>query len=881
MVLQRLSTSLTRLHLDLQPYLNSLLDHLPGALRAGLTPAVVEAQPPRQKDPLKFIEQAILDGDRFQPNTMRTRPPQAERRALIVAPQYPAHFPEWTPLGCTVEDVVLIYEMLLENGYAASNIRILVDGLEDMEGVQPTRDNILASLEWLVSNARKSDYRYFHFSGHGALFDSRQGEGKQALEVPKKSTFRIGDTELDFTPNNHTQYNRVESIEASGDQMKYYKEAIVASYNIVPRRGNKLEYHVIFDTELNSWFAQLPEGCRLTCTLDCCHSGRMVGCNFKLGGAGFRSQKYFTFDQDGRVGERSLGSAQNSELAENLGDLALEIFQHSTLSTPLKKSLISRARSTSSVIAGLIPKVVNATPMKEALPPEEIVMDQIKADMLVWSACHQRQLAMDYVGGIFTREFTSIANASRGAKKTVGDFHSELNLAVKNAASAHKKERFLQYAQVSYTAFCYEDPTHKRSQHGLSLRGAGNQPVHQADDLPHNWADIERAVDEGNRLEFGDDPSKSMYTDRRALIIAIQYQVHFNEYPPLPATLQDVVHVHSMLVASGYQRSNIRVLVDGFDDADQPNRENILRSLKWLVSNTRSDDYRYFHFSGHGVCLDSKKGEGKETREIPQSAAGIEKGDSELDGNSAKSKQYTQVSSISVHEDKIKYYNEAIVTSYKSKRLRQGESPFENNIIRDNVLNKYFAELPDGCKLTCTFDWKADNNFKLVGAGFRGKTQKAAEEGTTFPKANSRPLDGQDHDGGQFYESENTFNFQSPAKSNGNDTHEELAVTGATKPNPTSEPSFAIKTLASINNVSDMIRNWVSPPLVNLPNILPAEEAMRDKIKADVHGVLATNDRKRWIMTTRKGVFTRAFTNVIKEVGDANKTVAQVYDMVK
>ncbi|QRV75347.1 ICE-like protease (caspase) p20 domain protein [Ceratobasidium sp. AG-Ba] len=424
--------------------MNSLASQLSGALRAGLNPAVVEAPPPNETDPLEFVEEAVLNGDRLKTDTEAEVPPRASRRALIVAPQYLVHVRQWSPLEHTMKDVVMIYNMLLDNGYAKHNIRILVDGLEDMEGVQPTRDNIVRSLEWLVSGARKSDYRYFHFSGHGALLDSEEGEGKQAFEVPEHGHFKAGDHDLDPSSNNHTQYNRVEIVSPGGRPIRYYKEAIVASFKPVKRRGNKPEYYVVYDTELNKTFSKLPEGCRLTCTLDCCHSGRMIGCNFKLDGAGFRSRKCFASDEGGWAGKYSLGPAQRSD-PDELQNLAPE---PRTRFVPLEKSLIPRAKSTLSVFVGALPKVVLATPMTEALPPEEIAMDQIKADMLVWSACHQRQLAYDYKGGLFTKEFTSLAKASRVAKMTVGGFHHELNLAVKNAAATQEKDHFIQYAQV-------------------------------------------------------------------------------------------------------------------------------------------------------------------------------------------------------------------------------------------------------------------------------------------------------------------------------------------------------------------------------------------------------------------------------------------------
>ncbi|CAE7208495.1 unnamed protein product [Rhizoctonia solani] len=75
--------------------------------------------------------------------------------------------------------------MLLKHGYEQGNIRILVAraGNTTQYKCQPTKKNIMKSLAWLVQGARKGDYRYFHFSGHGEVFES--STGKVAREIPK------------------------------------------------------------------------------------------------------------------------------------------------------------------------------------------------------------------------------------------------------------------------------------------------------------------------------------------------------------------------------------------------------------------------------------------------------------------------------------------------------------------------------------------------------------------------------------------------------------------------------------------------------------------------------------------------------------------------
>lgn len=70
--------------------------------------------------------------------------------------------------GC-VNDAEDIWNMLIEKGYNADNIRMLTD-------FRATQQNILERLEWLVSNLKSGDEGFFHYSGHGSFIRSRQGD---------------------------------------------------------------------------------------------------------------------------------------------------------------------------------------------------------------------------------------------------------------------------------------------------------------------------------------------------------------------------------------------------------------------------------------------------------------------------------------------------------------------------------------------------------------------------------------------------------------------------------------------------------------------------------------------------------------------------------
>ena len=62
----------------------------------------------------------------------------------------------------------------------------------------------------------------------------------------------------------------------------------------------------------------------------------------------------------------------------------------------------------------------------------------------------------------------------------------------------------------------------------------------------------------------------------------------------------------------GYAPENIRLLVDEVDFYNQAHlpttqsfpstRQNIVKSIKWLVQDAQADDKLFFHFSGHGTC---------------------------------------------------------------------------------------------------------------------------------------------------------------------------------------------------------------------------------------------------------------------------------------
>lgn len=99
----------------------------------------------------------------------------------------------------------------------------------------PTRDNIIAGINWLVSGASPGDAFFFHYSGHGS-------QSKASL---------------------------LDSL-FEGDSM---------DETICPSDYDKAG--MITDNELNKLMVKpLPEGCKLTCIFDSCHSGSVLDLPF-------------------------------------------------------------------------------------------------------------------------------------------------------------------------------------------------------------------------------------------------------------------------------------------------------------------------------------------------------------------------------------------------------------------------------------------------------------------------------------------------------------------------------------------------------------------------------------------------------------------------
>jgi len=147
-------------------------------------------------------------------------------RALLVGINYVGTSAELA--GCH-NDVETMRRYLEEQGYPEGEVRLLLD---DGEHDAPDKANIEAGFSWLVEGAGAGDSLFFHYSGHGASIrddDSDEPDGKDEALCPSD----------------------------------YESAGLIRD-----------------DDVFKLLVAPLPEGAKLTCVLDCCHSGTILDLPF-------------------------------------------------------------------------------------------------------------------------------------------------------------------------------------------------------------------------------------------------------------------------------------------------------------------------------------------------------------------------------------------------------------------------------------------------------------------------------------------------------------------------------------------------------------------------------------------------------------------------
>ncbi len=156
--------------------------------------------------------------------TSRARPakvPKPRRRALLVGiNDYPN--PSDRLEGC-VNDVFLVSSLLQESGFAADDIRVVLND-------RATARGIVDRLEWLLDGAEQGQDRVFFYSGHGA-------------QIPG---YGIG-----------------EKVDRKDECL-------------VPYDFDWTRERAVTDDQFYDLYSQLPYNTRFLAILDCCHSGGMT-----------------------------------------------------------------------------------------------------------------------------------------------------------------------------------------------------------------------------------------------------------------------------------------------------------------------------------------------------------------------------------------------------------------------------------------------------------------------------------------------------------------------------------------------------------------------------------------------------------------------------
>lgn len=185
------------------------------------------APPPQSSQNQQAFLQPISNQTNTSPQFSNRSP---RRKALVIGCSYMGTQNELR--GC-ISDALRVNDFLVQRcGYAQDDIVILRDDIQGNPRMVPTRENIIAAMQWLVNDAIPGDCLFLSYSGHGTQVDDLDGDeddGKDDAICP-----------VDFKQN------------------------------------GLLIDDVIHDIIVKP----LPQGCKLTALMDCCHSGSVLDLPF-------------------------------------------------------------------------------------------------------------------------------------------------------------------------------------------------------------------------------------------------------------------------------------------------------------------------------------------------------------------------------------------------------------------------------------------------------------------------------------------------------------------------------------------------------------------------------------------------------------------------
>ncbi|KAF6840062.1 caspase domain-containing protein [Colletotrichum plurivorum] len=98
---------------------------------------------------------------------------QGKRKALLIGINY---FGQDGELRGCINDVKNVSTFLVERyGYKREDMVVLTDDQQNPMG-QPTKQNLLRAMHWLVQGAQPNDSLFFHYSGHGGQTEDLDGD---------------------------------------------------------------------------------------------------------------------------------------------------------------------------------------------------------------------------------------------------------------------------------------------------------------------------------------------------------------------------------------------------------------------------------------------------------------------------------------------------------------------------------------------------------------------------------------------------------------------------------------------------------------------------------------------------------------------------------
>ncbi|CCC06063.1 hypothetical protein SMACR_00281 [Sordaria macrospora] len=123
------------------------------------------------------------------------------RKALLIGINY---FGQDGELRGCINDTKNVSAFLVENyGYKREDMVILTDDATNPL-LQPTKENILRAMQWLVAGAQPNDALFLHYSGHGGQTEDTDGDEEDGFDeviypIDFKTAGHIVDDEIHYT----------------------------------------------------------------------------------------------------------------------------------------------------------------------------------------------------------------------------------------------------------------------------------------------------------------------------------------------------------------------------------------------------------------------------------------------------------------------------------------------------------------------------------------------------------------------------------------------------------------------------------------------------------------------------------------------------------